>query len=287
MFGTVLAMLNTSACRLAPRAATSRMLRTKPLSRDTIVPAAITALAESSELWVEGNLGPALPGRLGRDVVAHCSSTRHAVEPDPEHDAAHDHHGEQDAAGDDDVPDQPADLAGAQAEGERGAGVLALGGDRGQRHLVHARPRCCTRSRMVVRCAGLHARPVRVSATFTSELSRAGAQPDGDRLLEPVDERHRQRAGAAGEGDEVGAGDLHLVHLRAGVVVERAHLVGRQLRRRLGAVGRGLQRGAGQPVGHVVVVGEQVAEHGAGVHQRRGSPRRWSGPISSASWARP
>ena len=37
------------------------MLRTKPLSRDTIVPAAITALAESSELCVEGNLGPELP----------------------------------------------------------------------------------------------------------------------------------------------------------------------------------------------------------------------------------
>ena len=62
MFGTVLAMLNTSACRLAPSAATSSVLRTKPLSRDTIVPAAITALAESSELWVEGNLGPELPG---------------------------------------------------------------------------------------------------------------------------------------------------------------------------------------------------------------------------------
>ena len=50
MFGTVLAMLNTSACRPTPSAAASRMPRTKPLIRDTIVPAAITALEESREL---------------------------------------------------------------------------------------------------------------------------------------------------------------------------------------------------------------------------------------------
>ena len=49
MFGTVLAMLNTSACSPTPSAAASRMPRTKPLSRDTMVPAAITALEESSE----------------------------------------------------------------------------------------------------------------------------------------------------------------------------------------------------------------------------------------------
>ena len=58
MFGTVLAMLNTSACRPTPRAAASRMPRTKPLSRDTIVPAAITALEESNESEVEPEGSP-------------------------------------------------------------------------------------------------------------------------------------------------------------------------------------------------------------------------------------
>ncbi len=46
MFGIVLAIVNTSACRAWPSAAASRALRTKPLSRETTVPAAITALED-------------------------------------------------------------------------------------------------------------------------------------------------------------------------------------------------------------------------------------------------
>ncbi len=50
MFGTVLAIVNTSACSWVPRAAASSALRTKPLSRETTVPAAITALEPRIEL---------------------------------------------------------------------------------------------------------------------------------------------------------------------------------------------------------------------------------------------
>ncbi|MGY2701186.1 hypothetical protein [Nocardioides sp. HB32] len=44
MFGIVFAIVKRSACSLAPSAAASSADRTKPLIRDTIVPAAITAL---------------------------------------------------------------------------------------------------------------------------------------------------------------------------------------------------------------------------------------------------
>ncbi|GAA5140617.1 hypothetical protein GCM10023340_01030 [Nocardioides marinquilinus] len=40
--------MNTSACRLRPSAAASSAERTKPLSRETTVPAAITALLAST-----------------------------------------------------------------------------------------------------------------------------------------------------------------------------------------------------------------------------------------------
>ena len=46
MFGTVLAMLNSSRVQAVPSAAISSAERTKPLSRETTVPAAITALEE-------------------------------------------------------------------------------------------------------------------------------------------------------------------------------------------------------------------------------------------------
>src|SRR5215210_761773 len=46
MFGTVLPMLKRSAWSTLPSAATSSADRTKPLNRDTTVPAAITALEE-------------------------------------------------------------------------------------------------------------------------------------------------------------------------------------------------------------------------------------------------
>src|SRR4051812_11892569 len=48
MFGTVFAIVNRSACRAVPSAAASIALRTKPLSRETTVPAAIRALDDST-----------------------------------------------------------------------------------------------------------------------------------------------------------------------------------------------------------------------------------------------
>ncbi len=223
MFGTVLAMLNTSACSPTPRAAASRMPRTKPLSRETTVPAAITALEDSSEreapaggpLGSRGGRGRALGAGVAR--LTRPRLTRQRCSADAQHDAAHDHHGEQDAAGDDDVPDQPAHLAGAQAEGERGAELLALRWSPGKmRHVVHARAPLVTSSRRVVRWPGCMLTGVGASRPCTSGLSVRARRPDGDRLLEAVDDGHGQRARAAREGDEVGAGDLHPVHLRRG-----------------------------------------------------------------------
>ena len=48
MFGIVLAMVNRSACSWLPSAAASSSERTQPLSRETTVPAAITALEAST-----------------------------------------------------------------------------------------------------------------------------------------------------------------------------------------------------------------------------------------------
>src|SRR5689334_910998 len=107
MLGTVLAMVNTSACRPMPRAAASRMPRTKPLSREKIVPAAITALDDSSDRDRSEALMRPSPGGPAPAVLAH-----------PQHDPAHDHHREQQAAGGDHDPDDDADLAGPQREGE-------------------------------------------------------------------------------------------------------------------------------------------------------------------------
>ena len=76
MFGTVLAMVKTSACSWVPRAAASSVERTKPLSRETVVPAAMTALEESTLVsrWLtrpprrrRGDVGgPAPGGRCAR-----------------------------------------------------------------------------------------------------------------------------------------------------------------------------------------------------------------------------
>ena len=63
MFGTVFAMLNTSACRPTPRAAASRMVRTKPLIRETTVPAAITALEVSSDFEAAASWARSWPPR--------------------------------------------------------------------------------------------------------------------------------------------------------------------------------------------------------------------------------
>ena len=99
MFGTVFAMLNTSACRPTPSAAASSTLRTKPLIRETTVPAAITALEVSSELESSAPASRlAVPGcswAVAASAVAHCLPRPPAAAADPQHDAAHDHHDEQ------------------------------------------------------------------------------------------------------------------------------------------------------------------------------------------------
>ena len=138
MFGTVLAMLNTSACRPAPSAAASRMPRTKPLSRDTIVPAAITALEESRA----SSGSTAASGRFtgGGRVVAHSSSTRQRLSrirstmrrtiitarSTPPAMMMY-------------QISRPTWLV-RRLKVSGVPGVLALGRDRGERHLVHADP---------------------------------------------------------------------------------------------------------------------------------------------------
>ncbi len=71
--GSVLAVANTSALSDLPSTASSSALRTKPVSRDTTVPAAISALADSSLLWspaeslTEPSPEPPLPLMSARD----------------------------------------------------------------------------------------------------------------------------------------------------------------------------------------------------------------------------
>ena len=62
LLGTVLAMVNMSACRVAlPKRNTSSISRKKPITRDSAVPAAITALAEISRADGPGPGGVASP----------------------------------------------------------------------------------------------------------------------------------------------------------------------------------------------------------------------------------
>src|SRR5918997_3167182 len=81
LLGTVLAMVNISACRVPlPNRNTSSISRKKPINRDSAVPAAITALAEISRLDApaarvpapseftsapEARRGPGRPGSTG------------------------------------------------------------------------------------------------------------------------------------------------------------------------------------------------------------------------------
>ena len=90
-------------------------------------------------------------------------------------------------------------------------------------------------------------------------LSVASAEADRDRLVEPVDEGDRRAGRAARERDEVGAGRPATASICARGRWRRARAPGR---RRAG-VGRALYEDACsaapvEPVGHVVVVGEQV-----------------------------
>ena len=73
MFGTVLAIVNTSACSAVPRAAASMALRTNPLSRETTVPAAITALEDSTLASVRA--GPVSLTTRPRWCADHSGST--------------------------------------------------------------------------------------------------------------------------------------------------------------------------------------------------------------------
>src|SRR3569833_1230734 len=115
MFGIVFAMLNTSACSAVPSAAASRVERTKPLSRETTVPAAITALDPITEGWAACRplIGP--PRRIRPSLAAPPVLSEATADP------AQDHHHEQAAAADQRAPDQLAALAGAQAERQRPA----------------------------------------------------------------------------------------------------------------------------------------------------------------------
>ena len=68
MLGIVLAIVKTSAWSACPSAAASRALRTKPLSRETTVPAAITALAD--RMLASAPVSGPGPGAAGWSVHA-------------------------------------------------------------------------------------------------------------------------------------------------------------------------------------------------------------------------
>ena len=122
MFGTVLAMVKMSACSDRPSAAASRVDRTKPLSRDTTVPAAITALEARmpacSLSGVGGEIGsgsvtsssPAgrqrVGGRVdhGQDLGGSAAAAHPAEQPDQ------DRQEQQADTGADDQPDHHTDL---------------------------------------------------------------------------------------------------------------------------------------------------------------------------------
>src|SRR3954454_21298579 len=124
MFGNVFATLKMSACRPVPSAAASSEVRTKPESRETTVPAAMTAL----EPTTDGS-----PGAWGRSSAPVSLTALPAVLDQAAADPAQDHHDQQGTEGDQHEPDGLADLAGAQAERERGAELGPVGGHRGQR----------------------------------------------------------------------------------------------------------------------------------------------------------
>ena len=172
------------------------------------------------------------------------------------------------------------------AEGERGAGVLALGGRPGTASPRARRRRCCTCSRSVVRSPGLHADRVRASGpcTLGAVASRA-RRPTVIGCSRPLTSVTVSEPGAAGERHEVGAGDLHPVHLRCGWW-RRGRAPGRPPVRASACAlyAEACSAAPVEPVGHVVVVGEQVAEHGAGVHEAAGG-RDVGGPdLVRRSW---
>src|SRR5690348_5510245 len=126
MFGTVLATLKMSACSFVPSAAASSEVRTKPDTRETIVPAAITAL----EPTTDGSAALGSGSASGSVTVLALPAVLHQTSTDPtEH-----HHDEEGAEADQHEPDGLPDLAGPQAEGERCAQLGAALGHRGEHH---------------------------------------------------------------------------------------------------------------------------------------------------------
>src|SRR5690348_9837619 len=117
MFGNVFATLKMSACRPVPKAAASSAVRMNPESRENTVPAAISALEPTID-------GSALSSATALPTVLDESAA----------DAAQDHHDQKGAEADQHEPDGLADLAGAQAEDQRGADDRAALGHRRERH---------------------------------------------------------------------------------------------------------------------------------------------------------
>src|SRR6478672_8175354 len=111
MFGIVLPIVNRSACSPRPRAAVIMKARAKPLSRETTVPAAITAL-EPRIFWLSCavmQLSSSPSGRACRTTWWRLPSRPRAPgRPDPARQAQGDGSEEQGDAG---AEDQPDDLA--------------------------------------------------------------------------------------------------------------------------------------------------------------------------------
>src|SRR6476619_6379721 len=96
MFGTVFAMLNTSAWSWMPSAAASSAPRAKPLIRLTTVPAAITAV----ELRTLRELATSSPAGLTVRSRGGAPPAQSTLDPAPD-----DHHDQQRHAGGHDRPD--------------------------------------------------------------------------------------------------------------------------------------------------------------------------------------
>src|SRR5688500_15155698 len=119
MFGTVLARLNSSPCRPLPSAAISRAERTKPLIRETTVPAAMTAL-EDRIFW-SLIVGVPFPETRAERSSPFEWGASCALDPDPPDQPHRDGQEEQPDPDPQDQPDHLADLGGADRQ--RGGGA--------------------------------------------------------------------------------------------------------------------------------------------------------------------
>ena len=128
MFGIVLPIVNRSACACWASAAASRADRTNPLSRDTMVPAAIRALEARTFSLSVALMAPRRRGRpCGSRGGAHATDEADGDRAEQQRDP-----------GAEDQPDHGADLGGADRDGDGGAerGAVDVGDD--QRDVVDA-----------------------------------------------------------------------------------------------------------------------------------------------------